>query len=148
MDDLPAWIEVKAWEGFIAMRKSIKKPLTERAKVLAIHKLETLLKQGQDPTKVLDQSTFNSWQGLFAVKEDYGRENGGSGRPGRNFAEEDERNRRERNARILANSHPLARDVHKQKTLRIGHKVVDGEAVEISPVEANADGGLHGTTHK
>ena len=73
--DLPPWIDADAWAGYVAMRKSIKKPLTERAMKLAIHKLEGLLKQGHDPTKVLDQSTFNSWQGLFPIREErHGRQ--------------------------------------------------------------------------
>ncbi len=69
--DLPSWIDKEAWEAYLEMRKSIKKPMkTERAIKLAIHKLEVLLKQGEDPTAVLDQSIFNSWQGLFPVKND------------------------------------------------------------------------------
>lgn len=74
MDDLPAWIDIEAWQGWLEMRKSIKKPLTARAKKMAIHKLELLLQIGQDPTKVLDQSTFHNWIGLFPLKEEvYGQ---------------------------------------------------------------------------
>lgn len=60
-----------ALQGYEAMRKSIKKPLSDRAKKLAIGQLERLAPN--DPVAqaaILDQSTFHSWQGLFALKED------------------------------------------------------------------------------
>ncbi len=66
---LPDWINPESWDGFVEMRRKIKKPLTDRAMTLAIGKLEELRRQGQDPNKVLDQSTLHNWQGLFAVKE-------------------------------------------------------------------------------
>lgn len=65
---LPDWIPADAWNGFLEMRKRIKKPLTDRAMTLAVGTLERLRAQGQDPAAVLDQSTLNTWQGLFAVK--------------------------------------------------------------------------------
>lgn len=65
---IPAWIPGDAWSGYIAMRKQIKKPISDRAITLAIGKLLDLMNQGQDVGAVLDQSTFNCWQGLFPVK--------------------------------------------------------------------------------
>jgi hypothetical protein len=69
--ELPSWIPSEQWNAFVAMRKEIKKPITGRAADLAVSKLEELQKSGNDPGAVLDQSTFNSWQGLFAIKADY-----------------------------------------------------------------------------
>ena len=50
------------------MRAKIRKPPTDRAVELLIGELDTLRQEGQDVAKVLDQSTLNSWQGVFAVK--------------------------------------------------------------------------------
>lgn len=67
--NLPNWIPADAWAGYVEMRVSIKKPLkTERAINLAINTLERLQAEGNDPGAVLDQSTMNGWQGLFAVR--------------------------------------------------------------------------------
>lgn len=69
MTTLPDWIPADAWAGYVEMRVTIKKPLkTERAINLAINTLDRLRADGNDPAAVLDQSTLNSWQGLFAVR--------------------------------------------------------------------------------
>lgn len=65
---LPAWLDGAAWDGFLEMRKRIRAPMTGRAEKLAIAELERLANQGHDPTAVLDQSTQNSWKGLFPIK--------------------------------------------------------------------------------
>ena len=66
---LPDWISSEAWAGYIDMRKLIKKPMTKRAMELAVLKLADLMRDGHDPHAVLDQSTRNSWQGLFELKQ-------------------------------------------------------------------------------
>lgn len=63
----------QAWNDYLEMRIKIKKPLTDGAKGMAVKKLIVLQALGHDPVEVLNQSTFNSWQGLFEVK---GKENG------------------------------------------------------------------------
>lgn len=63
---LPDWIPQDAWDGFVAMRKAIKKPITDQS--LAIKKISYLRDAGHDPRAVLEQSTLNCWQGLFEVK--------------------------------------------------------------------------------
>jgi hypothetical protein len=65
---LPEWIPKEAWDGFVEMRKEIRKPLTGRALTLAINALLDLKNKGNDPGKVLDQSTYCKWQGLFEIK--------------------------------------------------------------------------------
>lgn len=55
---------------FIKMRKLIKAPLTDNALILAIKKLEKLAPN--DVSKqiaIVQQSTMNSWKGLFELKE-------------------------------------------------------------------------------
>jgi len=66
---LPPFIKGDLWNDYLEMRKKIKKPATEKAKELAIKKLEILKQQGEEPNEVLQQSILNSWQGLFAVKD-------------------------------------------------------------------------------
>ena len=65
--DLPEWVNRDDWIGFCDMRKSIKKPLSERACAIALGKLEKFKSQGENVSDVLKQSTFHSWQGLFKV---------------------------------------------------------------------------------
>ena len=65
---LPSWVPVDAWNAYVEMRKSIKRPLTKWAAELAVRKLEELRKQGHPPEAVLNHSTFNSWQGLYEPK--------------------------------------------------------------------------------
>lgn len=66
---LPSWVPGEAWDAYVEMRKKIKKPLTEYASILAVRKLGDLLRGGHQPQDVLDQSTFNCWQGLYAIRE-------------------------------------------------------------------------------
>ena len=54
------------------MRRQIKKPVTDRAKRMAIRKLEELKQEGHEPRAVLEQSEFRCWVGLFPV---YGERN-------------------------------------------------------------------------
>lgn len=70
MSALPDWVPADAWAGYIEMRKKIKKPMTDRATVLAVGVLIKLRDAGNEPGAVLDQSTMNSWQGLFEVKQE------------------------------------------------------------------------------
>lgn len=69
-DDMPA----EAWSDFEQMRKTIRKPLTDKARALAIERLRALRQQGHDPTAVLNHSTLNNYQGLFPPKDDHPHE--------------------------------------------------------------------------
>lgn len=64
---MPNWLPVAAFADFVDFRKSIKKPMTAKAKELAIAELEKLKDAGQNPADVINQSILNGWQGLFAV---------------------------------------------------------------------------------
>ena len=60
----------KTFADYVAMRKELKKPMTERAISLAINKLNDLSNGDNDKAiKILEQSIMNSWQGLFELKE-------------------------------------------------------------------------------
>ena len=53
------------------MRRRIRKPLTDRAKVLLLENLEKLAPGNEEKQiKILDQSIMNSWQGVYELKED------------------------------------------------------------------------------
>jgi len=65
---LPSWIDREAWEGFMAMRKAIKKPMTPRAEVLVLKTLYELHTKGHDANASLDQSTVCNWQDVYEPK--------------------------------------------------------------------------------
>lgn len=67
---IPDWIPAEYWDDYVEMRKSIGKKMTEKAVPLAISKLERLRIDGHDPGEVLKQSILNSYQGLFAVRDE------------------------------------------------------------------------------
>jgi len=76
--ELPVWIDSRTWLEYVAMRKHIRKTMTPRAIELAIEKLGDLKEEGNDPNRVLEQSIFNSWQGLFPIRESRTQFNGRS----------------------------------------------------------------------
>lgn len=64
----------QAFADYVAMRKKIKSPMTDRAVELAISKLEKLSGGDNDKTiAILEQSIMNSWKGLFELKETYNK---------------------------------------------------------------------------
>lgn len=59
------------WEEYLLMRKKLKKPMTDKAKELAIKKLHKLSNDNIEIAKrILEMSIMNSWQGLFPLKPD------------------------------------------------------------------------------
>lgn len=65
---LPDWVPLESWNGWVDMRKRIKKPLTDRAVKMAVKKLKLFKDQGFDVEAILEQSEFNCWQDLYPVK--------------------------------------------------------------------------------
>lgn len=70
-----------AWDGvspelhdallaFEEMRKKIRKPLTERAKQLALSNLRKLSTDEQTQIAIVNQSVLNGWQAFYALKEE------------------------------------------------------------------------------
>lgn len=68
--DLPANVDPGTWDAFVEMRRRIRAPLTGRACVLAVRRLEQLAAKGEDANRVLEQSIELSWRGLFPVRRD------------------------------------------------------------------------------
>lgn len=67
---VPDWVPGKEWNDWIEMREGIRKKPSKGALEIAIKKLDGLRKQGHDPKLVLNNSTLNSWAGLFPPKKD------------------------------------------------------------------------------
>ena len=70
---LPGWVPEESWNAYVEMRRQKKKPMTEYAMKLAVQKLEKLQNQGQDIEAVLNESVLRSWEGLFPIGGDFGR---------------------------------------------------------------------------
>lgn len=69
MTALPEWIDIEAWDGFVAMRKTLKKPLTNRAEKLILYTLYRIRDAGHCPNAALDASTVNCWCDVFISKK-------------------------------------------------------------------------------
>lgn len=65
---LPDWINPDIWKAYLDMRKTIKKPMTEYAKKLAIGKLDGYRKKGIDIDAVINQSVLQNWTDLYEPK--------------------------------------------------------------------------------
>lgn len=65
---LPDWVDAEAWADFEAHRKEIKKPLTDRARELAVKKLACLNKEAQ--RKTINRSVESRWTGLHPKPDD------------------------------------------------------------------------------
>lgn len=63
---IPPFINPEIWKDFEAMRKQVKRPMSERAKKLIISKLQSL---GEDKAnEILEQSIVNCWQDVYPLK--------------------------------------------------------------------------------
>lgn len=63
---IPPFINPEIWKDFEAMRKQVKRPMSERAKKLIVSKLQKL---GEDKAnEILEQSIVNCWQDVYPLK--------------------------------------------------------------------------------
>ena len=67
----------EALTAFEEMRKGIRKPLTERAKKMILKQLEELAPDEETQIQILNQSTMNSWQGVFPLRAQNGAQKKG-----------------------------------------------------------------------
>lgn len=65
---LPNWIPQEAWDEFDAMRKKIRKPMTDYARKLMVGRLLKMHLTGEDVGAVLDASTKGSWTDVYPIK--------------------------------------------------------------------------------
>jgi uncharacterized protein YdaU (DUF1376 family) len=66
---LPSWIDATTWGHFEEMRLKIKKPMTDRARELVVMELEKFRDAGHDVKAILEKSTRNNWQDVYAPKD-------------------------------------------------------------------------------
>ena len=62
---------VDALTGYIETRKTLKKPLTDKALKMVLTKLDKLGKTIPEKTEIINQSVMNSWQGIFELKQPF-----------------------------------------------------------------------------
>lgn len=91
---LPDWLPTESWDAFIEMRKSMRKPMTEKAKGLMLKKLMGFQQRGLDVASLLDASTMNSWLDVYEPKKQVQSGFGGFGNGGMNKQEALEANNR------------------------------------------------------
>ena len=68
MSELPSWLPLPEWEGYVEMRRKMRKVMTTRAVALRIAELDQMRIAGENIGAVLDQSTVHNWIGVFPVK--------------------------------------------------------------------------------
>lgn len=66
---LPEWVPAEAWDGYVAMRRKQRKPMTDRARDLKIAELQRFRDEGYDIGAILDKSTANSWTDIYPPKD-------------------------------------------------------------------------------
>ena len=71
--------------AFIDYRKSIKKPMSDRAITLLLGKLNKMSNSVQEQIEILNQSILNGWQGIFPLKSDSGLGKRKASFQGRNY---------------------------------------------------------------
>ncbi len=65
--ELPYFINQEVWDDFEKMRKSIKKPLTDRARTTIVNKLKAFGEHSAN--EILDQSIEHCWQTVYQLKD-------------------------------------------------------------------------------
>ena len=63
--ELPEWLPLEAWNGWIEMREKQRWKLTERAKRMWLKDLEGWRRDGYDIEYILNEATKKDWRGLF-----------------------------------------------------------------------------------
>lgn len=66
--ELPDWVPSELWMEFEDVRKKRKKPMTNRARQLAVNKLKTLVDDGHDVKALLEQSILHAWDTFYPLK--------------------------------------------------------------------------------
>jgi len=65
---LPAEIPKDLWQGFEESRKKRKKPMTDRARRMALATLQDLAGKGHDVKAVMEQSILHAWDTFYPLK--------------------------------------------------------------------------------
>jgi hypothetical protein len=90
---LPEWLSEDLWSDWVEHRKSIRKPMTQRAAELAIGQLTDLREQGFTAKAVIENAIVSGWVGLYAPKVQQQRGGQPNGQGGNRQQQLEERNR-------------------------------------------------------
>lgn len=70
--ELPDWLPADLWTDWVEHRKSIRKPMSQRAAELSIGQLDALRGKGFTPRQVIENAIVCGWQGLYEPKDGRG----------------------------------------------------------------------------
>jgi hypothetical protein len=62
---LPGWIPQELWDSFEEMRRKIRAPMTDRARMGIVNDLSRFKAEGHDPIEILQESIKKSYRGVF-----------------------------------------------------------------------------------
>lgn len=65
---LPEWVDAEAWADWEQHRKALKKPMTDKARTLAVGVLKKAVEAGFTCRETVDLAITSGWQGLFVPK--------------------------------------------------------------------------------
>lgn len=67
--ELPDWLPEKAWSEWVEYRRSTKKPMSQLASTKFLNQLETFVKDGYDPVKLIDLAIASGWTTVYTRDE-------------------------------------------------------------------------------
>jgi hypothetical protein len=72
---LPDWIPSDLWRDFEAMRQKKRKPLTDRARTLAVGALQKACNGCHQPQDVMSETILHGWDTFYPLKDQTNRSN-------------------------------------------------------------------------
>jgi len=74
--ELPPWLPLEEWNGWLEMRIKMRKAATDLAKKYALEELDTLRIQGENVREVIRKAISKNWLSFYAVNNGYFNGNG------------------------------------------------------------------------
>lgn len=110
---IPDWVPADAWAGYVAMRKLIKKPLTDGAIKRNLNELARLVAAGEDATAVLNQSEDKNYLGVFPIPRAQQPQHVGA--PRLALVDQQAQNNAEAKRRLLANNNDIEGEFYERR---------------------------------
>lgn len=66
---IPEWLDADLWVSFLEMRKTIKAPMTDKAKKMFFTKLDKLISEGHSQKLLFEKAIINNWKSVFPDKD-------------------------------------------------------------------------------
>lgn len=67
--ELPDWLPLNTWTEWVEYRRSSKKPMSPLASTKFLNQLETFVKDGYDPIKLIDLAIASGWTTVYPRDE-------------------------------------------------------------------------------